>query len=248
MLTQSCVIRRQGCGPLQELGRAAQILTGDGEARQFEQPLDPLRLRTRRQLEVHERLRVVLLVAVVVGPVALDLRLVVVGPLLGELGAFVQLGLGVGVLSDVGEGFRVKHVGEGRGGRRLDGRGPVPRGRLDVVVPILDPGQDGQDEAVMGSNALGFLGFDEGGLLLGLVIEDQRIGGVVFGVLRMRLDQVLQLGGGRRISVLKHEGERRFGTRSAGLGCDRVAGGQQDSKKKDRAAPPPHGVSLSGGS
>ncbi len=100
----------------------------------------------------------------------------------------------------------------------------------------------------MGRDALRFLGFVERGLLLGLVVEDQRVGRVVFGVLGMRLDQVLQLGGGRRIFVLEHEGERRFRARPAGLGSNRIASGQQDSKKKDRATPPPHGVSLSGGS
>jgi hypothetical protein len=43
----------------------------------------------------------------------------------------------------------------------------------------------------MGRNALGFLGFVKRRLLLGLVVEDQRVGGVVFGVLGMCLDQVL---------------------------------------------------------
>src|SRR5207248_766075 len=79
----------------------------------------------------------------------------------------------------VGERFAVEGSGQGRVRRGLDGRRPVSRRGLDVIVPVLHPRQDGEDEAIMRSDLLRFERFVEGGFLLRFVVEDQRIGRVI---------------------------------------------------------------------
>jgi len=68
---------------------------------------------------------------------------------------------------------------------------------------------------------------------------------VVFRVLRVGPDQVLELGGGGRVFVLEHEVERRLGARPGRLGPDGIAGRKQGSSNKEYRAAPPHGTSLS---
>ena len=134
---------------MQVLGGTGQVLAANRKPGQLQQSFDPGRLGAGRQLEVIEGLRVVLLIAVEVGPVALDLGPVVRGSVLGEVAAFLELGLGVAVPADVGQRLTVKRAGQCRAGGRLDGAGAVPRRRLEVAVPVFDPGQDRQDKAVV---------------------------------------------------------------------------------------------------
>src|SRR5437879_10803076 len=149
-----------------------------------------------------EGLGVILLIAVVVAPVALHLGAVVVGALLRQVGALLELRLRLRVAAHVGQRLGIEGAGQRRVGGRLDGGGTVSGRTLDVVVPVLDPRQDGEDEAVVGGELLSVYRLIERRLLLGLIVEDERVGRVVFGVLGMGLDQVLQLAGGRRIFVL----------------------------------------------
>jgi len=78
----------------------------------------------------------------------------------------------------------------------------------------------------MGGDLLRFERFVEGKFLFCLVVEDQRIGGMIHGVLRVSLEQFLQLRGGRRILVLEHQVERGLRARTGRLGCDEVTSGQ----------------------
>ena len=173
-----------------------------------------------------ERLDIVFFVAVVVGPIPFDLRPLVGGSLLSEFGALGELRAGVVVATHVGEGFAVEGSGQGRVRGGLDGRRSVSRRRLDIVVPVLDSRQDGENEPVVGRDLLGFERFVECGFLLRFVVEDERIGGVICGILRVSADQVLQLSGGRRVLVLEHQVERGLRARPTWFGGDWVAGDQ----------------------
>ena len=226
LFAQSGIVRRKARRPLQELRGGGQVLPADGKARQLQQPFHPLWLSTRRQLEVVERLHIVFLVAVVVGPISFDLGALVGRSFLGEVGALGKLRTGVVIPAHVGERFAVEGSGQGRVRRGLDGRRPVSRRGLDVIVPVLHPCQDAEDEAIMGSDLLRFERFVEGGFLLRFVVEDQRIGRVIHGVLWVCLDQLLQLSCGRCIFVLEHQVERGLRARTARLGSDGVASGQ----------------------
>ena len=203
-----------------------QVLAADGKAGQLQQAFHPLRLSPRRQLEVVEGLDIILFVAVIVGPVPLDLRPLVGRSLLGEVGSLGELGAGVVVATHVGEGLAVEGAGQGRARRRLDGRRSVSGGGLDIIAPVFDPGQDGEDEAIVRGDLLRFERFVERGFLLRLVVEDQRVGGVIHGVLRVSADELLQLSGGRRVLVLKHQVQRGLRAGPAWLGGYGVAGGQ----------------------
>ena len=140
-----------------------------------------------------EGLDIVFFVAVVVAPVSFDLGALVGRSLFGEVRALGELGIGVVVPAHVGERFPVEGPGQGGAGRCLDSRRAVSRCGLDVIVPVLHPRQDGEDEAIMGSDLLRFERFVKGRFLFRLVVEDQRIGGMIHGVLRVSLDQFLQL-------------------------------------------------------
>ena len=193
LFAQSGIVRRKARRPLQKLRGGGQVLPADGKARQLQQPFHPLWLSTGRQLEVVERLHIVLFVAVVVGPISFDLGALVCRSFPGEVGALGKLRTGVVIPAHVGERFAVEGSGQGRVRRGLDGRRPVSRRGLDVIVPVLHPRQDGEDEAIMGSDLLRFERFVKGRFLFRLVVEDQRIGGMIHGVLRVSLDQFLQL-------------------------------------------------------
>ena len=245
LLTQAGVVGREGGGPLEEVGCRVQVLPGNRKASQFQQPFHPFRLGAGGQLEVIERLGVILLVAVVVAPVPFDLAAVVGRSLLGEVLAFGELLLRLVVAAHVRERFPVKGSGESRARRGLDGGGAVACGRREVVVPIFDARQDGEDEAVFWGELLRLEGFVERGLQFGLVVEDQRVGGMVLRVLRMSADEVLELGGGRGVFVLEHELERGLRARSGGLRDNRIASDEQGSSNKEYRAAPPHAPSLS---
>ena len=68
---------------------------------------------------------------------------------------------------------------------------------------------------------------------------------MVFGVLRVRPDEVLELAGRGGVLVLEHELERRICARPGGLGDNRIASDEQGSSNKEYRAAPPHASSLS---
>ena len=189
-------------------------------------------------------LRILLAVAIVIRPVALDLGLFVARAALGQAGPLVELGLRIRVFAGVRQGFTVESSGErrlGRGAHRLGSRGG---GGRHVVVPVLDPGEHRQDVAVVGRQLEGLLGLVESRFLFGLVVEQEGIVGQRPGVVGVLADLVLELRFRLRVLVLKHQVERTAGG-PVGLGRALVAGSQQKGCQ-DNHREPPHIIKCTG--